>query len=76
MTRAMRVLELLAPLCEVKSVTLSKDVKGLTFVNRRSVTVPAGEYTSLGPDEEMKGGVVISNDDTGDLFVVKAKDLK
>ena len=78
MSRAQEVLNRLFPFYEAAGVVnFASPVKGLDFVNRKPITVPAGNYSNLGPDEEDPGKyVVLSNNKTRTFYLVDKKVLK
>ena len=59
-------------LVEAKIIKLKSSKPGLTFVNRKSVKIPAGTYTDLGADED-KGYQVISDDEKNILYLLKVE---
>lgn len=76
----MRATELTTLLMQVleksDAVTLQKPVKGLHYTTRKPVSIPAGTYTILGPDEEDPKYMVLGTKDKKTLYLVKEKDLK
>ena len=76
MSRANSLINNLGKVFEAKDIKLKKEVKGLTFINKRKVKIPAGTYVNLGPDEDDTDSIVLSNDDTKELFIVDKGLLK
>lgn len=68
MTKAKKFLDMV----EAKKIKL-KATKGLTFVNRKKIEVPAGTYTNLGPDGDDESYRVLSDDESNILYLVKLK---
>jgi len=73
MSRAQEILDSLDSLLEAdKKIKFDKKIKVETFVSRRKVDLPPGEYLLVGPDEEdPKTLVVIKDPKSKDLFIIK-----
>lgn len=59
-----------------KPVKLLRGINGLTFTKRKKVSIPAGSYLFIEFDELAPSNSIITNLDTGDLFIVDTKLFK
>ena len=59
-----------------KPIKLVKEISGLTFTKRKKVNVPKGNYLFIEFDEQKPTNSIVTNLDTGDLFIIDTKVLK
>jgi hypothetical protein len=58
-----------------KHLTLKKKVPGIDFDSGKKITVMPATFTIIGEDDERKGHTLVSDDKTGRLISIAAKDM-
>jgi hypothetical protein len=61
---------------QASTLTLEKSVKGTSYDYEKNVTVPAGEYSVLGPDARNDSRIILLNKKNKELYAASKKLVK